>query len=149
MIPLKFIFRHFAFKVAKYKHKIMKKTQLLTLLSVCLLASCSKTNKNNQNSNNFPNTPGQTDVDPVASVTIRLNKTSVNLVANKSVQLTATVTGTNKTPTWSVTSGSNFVSVSSSGLVTAISVGQATVTATVEGKSASCLWNFPNETAEL
>lgn len=148
MIPLKFIFRHFAFKMAKYKHKIMKKTQLLILLSACLLASCGKGNKTNESYNNTPSgdptipqgNPDQPDgpITPIVSISISLNKTTASLASGKTLQLTATVNGTTKLPTWSVTSGSGVVSVSSSGLVTGLSKGQATVTATVEGKSASC-----------
>lgn len=119
----------------------MKKIQILALLSACFLASCCKANKDNQN-NNTPNTPvtpeQHEDVDPVVSISISLDKTTASLASGKTLQLTATVSGTSSLPSWSVTSGSGVVSVSNSGLVTALSEGQAVVTASVGGKSASC-----------
>ena len=69
------------------------------------------------------------EVNPVTSVT--LNKTTLNLVVGKSETLTATVApanATNKTVKWT-SSNTSVATVSSSGLVTAMSAGTATITA--------------------
>lgn len=63
---------------------------------------------------------------------ISLNYTSVSLTVDDSWQLTASVSpsGAPQSVTWSVVSGSSYVSVSPSGLVTANGAGIATVRAT-------------------
>lgn len=63
---------------------------------------------------------------------ISLNYTSVSLTVGDSWQLTASVSpsGAPQSVTWSVVSGSSYVSVSPSGLVTANGAGIATVRAT-------------------
>ena len=77
---------------------------------------------------------------PVASVTVNPAPASVQLGAT--VQLTATPLDANGNPlsgraiTWT-TSTAGVASVSTSGLVTGVSVGSATITATSEGKSGS------------
>ncbi|MBP9999051.1 MAG: Ig-like domain-containing protein, partial [Bacteroidales bacterium] len=74
---------------------------------------------------------------PVTSVT--LSKTSAQLKAGESVTLTATVNpsdATDKTVTWS-TSDATVASVSN-GVVTALKVGTATITAKAGDKSATC-----------
>ena len=74
---------------------------------------------------------------PVTSVT--LDKTSASLKAGETVTLTATVkpdNATNKTVTWS-TSNSGVATVSN-GMVTAVKVGTATITAKAGDKSATC-----------
>lgn len=74
---------------------------------------------------------------------ISLNMTSAELIENGSVQLTATVlpsNTTNKSVIWS-TSNSNVATVDENGLVTAIAVGTARITATTtdgSNLSASC-----------
>ena len=63
---------------------------------------------------------------------ISLNETSTGIIVGSSKQLTATVLpadATDKSVTWSVTSGSGVVSVDSNGLVTALKVGSAVVEA--------------------
>ena len=75
---------------------------------------------------------------PVESVT--LNKTSLNLeVGDISEKLVATVlpeNATNKAVSW--TSSNSAVATVSDGVVTAVSAGTATITATADGKSAEC-----------
>jgi len=69
----------------------------------------------------------------VASPTsVSLNYTSISMEVGDSKQLSATVypSGVSQNVTWSVTSGSGVVSVSSSGIITALAVGTATVRAT-------------------
>lgn len=75
---------------------------------------------------------------PVSSV--KLNKTSATLTAGGSVQLTATVSPKNATNgkiTWK-TSASSVAKVSTTGKVSTVAPGKATITATADGKSASC-----------
>ena len=76
---------------------------------------------------------------PVASLT--LSSSSLNLTVGGTEQLWATVkpsTATHKTVTWTVTDGTEVVSVSATGVVTALKAGTATVTATAGGKTATC-----------
>ena len=70
-------------------------------------------------------------------ISINLNSTSVNLEVGETKQLTATVSpdGASQSITWSVVSDSGVASVSSSGLVTAKTVGTATIRATSTVKS--------------
>lgn len=76
---------------------------------------------------------------PVASIT--LNASTKSLAKGSTFQLTATVLpadATNKTVTWT-SSDSTKVSVSSSGLITALKSGTATITAkTNNNKTATC-----------
>ena len=80
---------------------------------------------------------------PVLATSISLNNTSAEINTGETLQLTATVlpsNATNKTVTWT-TSNSSVATVSSTGLVTAKAVGNATITArTTDGSnlSASC-----------
>jgi len=75
---------------------------------------------------------------PVSTVTV--TPPGVSVTAGKTSQLTATLkdangnTLTGRTITWS-SSANNIATVSSSGLVTGVAVGTATITATSEGKS--------------
>ncbi len=87
------------------------------------------------------NSGGGGEIVHVESVT--LNYTSKEIEVGQNFQLTATVlpsNATNKQVNWSVTSGSSNVSVSSTGLVTGLNAGKATITASsVDGnKQASC-----------
>jgi len=71
---------------------------------------------------------------------VSLNVTSANLDDGSTLTLKATVapaTATNKAVTWS--SSSTAASVTSAGLVTALTPGVATITATVDGKTATCV----------
>ena len=80
---------------------------------------------------------GQTTV-PVASV--ELNQTTLELIAGKEANLTATVKpddATTKTVTWK-SDNEGVAIVDNNGNVTAKAAGTATITATVDGKSASC-----------
>ena len=75
---------------------------------------------------------------PVTSVT--LNKTSLALTEQETFQLSASVSpdnATDKTVTWS-SSNTAVATVSQDGLVTAIAVGSATITATAGEKKATC-----------
>ena len=73
---------------------------------------------------------------------ISLSENTVSIVNGESKQLTATVLpqdATDKTVTWSVTSGDNVISVDSTGLITTLKVGTAVVEAkTVNGLTSIC-----------
>ena len=99
----------------------MKKfTSLFVLLTTLALASCSSSSK--------PQGQGDDKVVDVTSVT--LNASEVSLNVSETYQLTATVApsdATNKTVHWS-SSDEEYVSVSESGLLTALKPGNVTVT---------------------
>lgn len=74
---------------------------------------------------------------PVSGIT--LNKSSMNIMAESPVTLTATVTpdyATDKTVTW--TSSNEAVATVADGVVTGVAAGSATITATAGGFSATC-----------
>ena len=71
---------------------------------------------------------------------VSLDKTNLELTEGETAQLTATVlpdNATNKNVTWS-TSNASIATVDANGEVTAVSAGTATITATADGKSATC-----------
>ena len=71
---------------------------------------------------------------------VNLNKTSLSLTVGGTDTLTAKVepsNATNKGVTWN-SSAPGVATVDTNGKVTAVSVGTATITATVDGKSATC-----------
>lgn len=75
----------------------------------------------------------------VSSLT--LNKSSVKLIAHKSTTLTATIKPSNSpttTVTWS-SSNPNVATVTSSGKVTGVGIGTATITAKAGDKTAKCV----------
>ena len=79
-------------------------------------------------------------VNPILAESIALDKTELNLTIGASEKLTATVLPedvTDKTVTWS-TSDESIATVDPEGNVTAVSVGEATITATCGDKSATC-----------
>ena len=78
--------------------------------------------------------------DPKVDVTgVSLSQTSVSLEVGASVNLTATVSPSNATDKSVVWSSSNpGVATVSGGAVTAVSAGEATITASAGGKSATC-----------
>ena len=81
---------------------------------------------------------------PVTSVS--LNKTTVKLKQNETVQLTATVNptdATDKTLKWS-SSNTVIATVTNNGLVKALREGTATITATAGDKSATCTVTVSN-----
>lgn len=81
--------------------------------------------------------PGSTST---AVSSIKLNKSSMTLKAGSSYTLTKTISpasAKDKKVTWK-TSSSAIAKVSSAGKVTAVAPGKAVITATVEGKSATC-----------
>lgn len=74
----------------------------------------------------------------VETTSVGINKTTDNLATEGTDTLTSTIApsnATNKNVTWAVTSGSNVISVSLTGLVTALTPGTATVRATSNSDS--------------
>ena len=79
-------------------------------------------------------------VNPILAESITLDKTELSLTIGETDKLTATVLPedvTDKTLTWS-TSDATIATVDNEGNVTAVSVGEATITATCGDKSATC-----------
>ena len=78
-------------------------------------------------------------VDPIAVETITLDSTSLDMTEGDTEQLTATVLpedATDKTVTWS--SSDDAVATVENGLVTAVGIGTATITASAGDVTASC-----------
>ena len=76
---------------------------------------------------------------PIEPTGIRLNKSSASIEAGKTLQLSATLqpNGATGSVSWS-SNNTNIALVNSNGLVTAVSEGNTTITATVGGYSANC-----------
>ena len=77
---------------------------------------------------------------------VTLSKDNLTLQIGTSETLTATVVPDNatyKTVSWS-SSDLSKVTVDNNGKVTAVAVGSATITATADGKSATCTVTVPN-----
>lgn len=101
----------------------MKNFIYLILSGALAFASCSKD-----------------DPAPVEVGEVKLNKTTLTLAVGEEQTLTATVlpdNAENKTVAWS-SSDTKIATVSDAGLVKAVAVGSATITATGGGKSATC-----------
>ena len=83
-------------------------------------------------------------VTPKVDVTsVSLDKTTISLKEEETITLKATVSpsnATNPSIKWS-SNKTSVATVSSTGVVTAKGVGQATITATADGKSATCVVN--------
>ena len=77
----------------------------------------------------------------VAVTSVAVSPKTLDLEVGQKFQLAATVKpdeATDKTVTWKVTKGSDVVSVSADGEVTAIKAGSATITVAAGGKTATC-----------
>ena len=77
----------------------------------------------------------------VAVKSVTVSPKTLDLEVGQTGTLTATVkpdSATDKTVTWTVTKGSDVVSVDANGKVTALKAGSATITATAGGKTAAC-----------
>lgn len=109
--------------------------RLLGALQLTLLVACGGGDGPSSPSNQNPPPPA-----PVASVSVSLSNASVTVGATTQasavLRSAAGVELSGRTLTWSATPGS-VATVSSSGLVTAVSAGTATITATSEGQSGS------------
>ena len=74
---------------------------------------------------------------PTPKVSIKLDKSSANVVCGKTVQIKATVTNSKDAVKWT-TSNKKIATVDSTGKVKGLMAGQAVITATVAGKTAKC-----------
>ena len=132
----------------------MKKHLLsvVALASLFVLAGCGNTSSVSANSSTGASTSApasssapvssssSSSTDATVHVTgVTLDKTTASLIVSDTVTLTATVAptnATNKTVAW--TTSDATVATVKDGLVTAVKVGTATITATADGKSATC-----------
>lgn len=80
----------------------------------------------------------------VKKPTTTLNKTSVSITKGSTKQLKASVNGSSQKVTWS-TSNKKVAKVSSTGKVTAVKAGTATITAKANGVTAKCKVTVKNE----
>ena len=88
----------------------------------------------------FACTQKEPEVQEVRVESVSINQSSAEIEIGKTLQLNATVspsTASRKDITWS-SSKSSVASVSSSGLVTAVSEGTTTITASADGKKGEC-----------
>lgn len=76
--------------------------------------------------------------DDTGVIGISINKKDLSLMVGETQQLTATVTPENVVPAEWSSSDTTVVTVNEAGLVTAVAVGKAVVTASAEGFSADC-----------
>ena len=100
-------------------------TKLLLLFLLTLLFAC---------------TQKEPEVQEVRVESVTLSQSSAEIEIGQTLQLNATVspsTATKKDVTWSSTK-SSVASVSSSGLVTAVSEGTTIITASADGKKGEC-----------
>ena len=111
----------------------MKKIRLLSLLAVSALvltATSCQDGSSTLPSSSLPSSISSIEPEPEeVSVTIT-NGDSASLFVGDTLQLEATVTGTDAAVTWSADM-TNVITVSDTGLVTANAVGECTVTASV------------------
>ena len=88
---------------------------------------------------------------PVPVESVSLSQYSAEMIEGESIQLTATVLpadADDKTVTWA-SSKQSVATVSSTGEVKALSEGEATITASSGGKSATCLVTVKKKTVEV
>ena len=75
----------------------------------------------------------------VETVTVKPSKCSLNVGQTQQLEVEFTpANATHQEKSFAVTKGSEFVTVSTSGLITAVKAGEAEVTATVDGVTATC-----------
>ena len=99
---------------------------LIMALSISLMAGCSIIDK-------FIPKP---QPEPAPEITITLDQTSLSIEEGQTATLVATVTGSESAVEWSSSNTEKATVVD--GVVTAVSVGSATITATVGDKIATC-----------
>lgn len=96
----------------------------------------NSTTNNNQNNNQTNSEPKPTEI---KATSISLNNNNLSLEVGQNSTLVATINpsnATNKSVTW--TSSNNSVATVADGKITALAAGTTTITATADGKSASC-----------
>ena len=117
---------------------------LIAMLSACFVASCAfgvACNKNNADGSTGSNSESVADSSSESVeesyAEIALDKTELMLDEYDKAKLTATVYGSMSSVTWT-SSNPAVATVDNEGNVVAIGVGEATLTATVDGVSATC-----------
>ena len=106
-------------------HPTMNRLTIFLLLALSILFAC---------------TQKEQEVQEIRVESVTLSQSSAEIEIGKTLQLNATVSpsmATRKDITWS-SSKSSVASVSSSGLVTAVSEGTTTITASADGKKGEC-----------
>lgn len=106
-------------------HNTMNRLTIFLLLTLPILFAC---------------TQKEQEVQEIRVESVTLSQSSAEIEIGKTLQLNATVSpsmATRKDITWS-SSKSSVASVSSSGLVTAVSEGTTTITASADGKKGEC-----------
>lgn len=106
---------------------VMKRFIFYILSAACLAGAC----------NGKDNPQGNNDNPADNSISIRLDKSSLELTVGESATLTATVTPAGQTVTWS--SSDPSVATVEGGVVKAVKAGEATITAMAGEASATCL----------
>lgn len=124
------------------------KKLLISMFSMCFLASCTfgvacNFKKQEDSSSVESSSEGSMESEKPSElpeenlVEVALDKTELKLDEYDKAQLTATVYGSTAAVVWS-SSNAAVVTVDNEGKLVAVGVGEATVSATVEGASASC-----------
>ena len=126
---------------------------LIAMLSACFLASCAfgvackDKNDGPIDSSSIESTDSFEDSSVEEKVVeIALDQTEVKLSVYDKATLVATVKGSEAAMEWS-SSAPEVATVDANGKITAIAVGEATITATVEGKTATCVVTVEEATA--
>ena len=131
----------------------MSKTKILLLSAFLCVGTLLGTSCNNDNDDfviyttnteqsdttNTQNQQGENNPETVSVSSVTLDKTTISLEVDETLQLTAIVSpdnATDKTVTW--TSSDETVATVENGKVTAIKEGEATITAKVGDKTAEC-----------
>ena len=131
----------------------MNQTKIILLSAFLCVGTLLETSCNNDNDDfviwsnnteqsnptNSQNQQNETDTETVSVSGVTLDKSSISIEVDETLQLTATVSpdnATDKTVTWS--SSEDAVATVENGKVTAIKEGEATITAKVGDKTAEC-----------
>ena len=114
---------------------------LIAMLSVCFLASCAFgvacKDKEDGGTSETESSIASSEEEKESDVEVVLNQKKMELAVYDKATLSATVYGSEEAIAWA-SSAPAVVAVDSEGKVTALAVGEATITATVDGGSASC-----------
>lgn len=113
------------------------KKLLLALLSLLMMATAGVACSDTPNSDSSPSSSSESSSVQEMNVEITLDKTAISMHLFEKATLAARVRGTKDAVTWT-SSNTNVVTVSAKGEIEPISVGTATITATVKGETATC-----------
>ena len=115
-----------------FNHWTMNRRTILLIIALPFVFACTEKEQKQQEEHHAPETTALTGVS--------LNKTSLNLAVGDSETLTATLVPASATPKGSIQWSSSDTQVASvdGGKVTALKVGSASITVTVDGFKADC-----------